>query len=68
MYAGEYKERVRSDVMIWQLADVGSTRYRTGTSGIVCLVVLLEGCISQKRLGPLLAGDWVGKKGTNMFR
>ena len=41
MYAGEYKPRERSLVMVWRLAGVGSSRYKTGTSGIGCRVVAI---------------------------
>ena len=36
MYAGEYNPRDKSAVMAFRLGEVGSTRYRTGTSGIGC--------------------------------
>jgi hypothetical protein len=34
MYAGEYSPFERSDVIAFKFGAVGSTRYRTGTSGI----------------------------------
>jgi hypothetical protein len=36
-YAGEYSPFERSAVMALRLAEFGSRRYRTGTSGIGCL-------------------------------
>ena len=37
MYAGEYRPFCRSLVILWRFWDVGSTKYRTGTSGMGCL-------------------------------
>lgn len=34
MYAGEYSPFERSDVIAFKFGVVGSTRYRTGTSGM----------------------------------
>ncbi len=34
MYAGEYKPRERSEVINLRFAAEGSTRYKTGTSGM----------------------------------
>jgi hypothetical protein len=39
MYAGEYRPRERSLVIAWRFAGEGSTKYRTGTSGMGCRVV-----------------------------
>ena len=49
IYAGEYKPRDKSVVIACKLAGVGSTKYRTGTSGIGCRGVAM--CLIR------LAGD-----------